>query len=434
MNIESEHYIIGALLQDNDCIDRIPHIEPKHFQDGSNRAYFAEIVKQLAAGDRVDVITVSMVVADSLVHLNSITSNTPGSSMLERHAGIIVDCWMRVQLSSLGNRLALSRDSQTPAIEIANECAAQMEAIVEQRDKSKPIILSESLGDYCEVIEGRMNGTIKLVSTGFPDLDDMLDGGFERGTVNILAGRPAMGKTAGALAVCRNVAAAGTALLLSMEMPKVQVNDRNIAALGRIPVSWLRRPTEDNTEYWNRMTSAFAKANELSMYIDDQAGANLIEIRAKARAVKRKAGLGLLVIDQLSFITGGSSENRSVEIGQYTRGLVAIAKELDCAVLLLAQLNRKCEERSNKRPIMSDLRDSGEIEQDAATIIFMYRDEVYNPDSMDKGMCEWNVAKARQGKVGTVGLCFIGAETRFESATRGWLPSAEKPQKGRGFN
>ena len=193
-----------------------------------------------------------------------------------------------------------------------------------------------------------------------------------------------------------------------MEMAKQQLNDRNIAALGRIPVSWLRRPTEENTEYWNRMTAAFSKAQELSMYIDDQAGLNMIEIRSKARAVRRKAGLDVLIIDQLSFITGGQGKEQWQRIGEYTRGLLAIAKEMDIAIVLLCQLNRECESRNNKRPMLADLALSGSIEQDAATIIFLYRDEIYNPDSPDKGMCEWIISKARQGTTGMIGLVYVG--------------------------
>lgn len=242
-----------------------------------------------------------------------------------------------------------------------------------------------------------------------------------------------MGKTAAGLAISRNTAINGTSLILSMEMAKNQLNDRNIAALGRIPISWLKRPKEDAADYWARMTSAFSKAQELSMFIDDQAGANLIEIRAKARAVKRKAGLDVLVIDQLSFITGSDKEQWQA-IGDYTRGLVAIAKELDIAVVLLCQLNRDCEKRQNKRPIMADLALSGSIEQDSAVIIFLYRDEVYNPDSQDKGMCEWIIGKARQGQIGTVGLAYIGAETRFENAHQGWMPARYEAKPARGFN
>lgn len=175
------------------------------------------------------------------------------------------------------------------------------------------------------------------------------------------------------------------------------------------------------------------------MFIDNATGLSILEIRAKARAIKRKHGLDVLIIDQLSFITGGSdkSENKAYEIGEHTRGCVALSKELDCAVILLAQLNRECEKRQNRRPIMADLAMSGSIEQDAANIIFLYRDEVYSPATRDKGVCEVITVKQRQGSPGTVGLSFIGHQTRLEDLGYAWVPPSEREQepksRSRGF-
>jgi replicative DNA helicase len=204
-------------------------------------------------------------------------------------------------------------------------------------------------------------------------------------------------------------------------------------------VSWLRKPKESDPMNWNRVTAAFGKAQELNMFIDDQTSLSMLEIRAKARGIKRKHGLDLLVIDQLSFITGGSSsDNKAYEIGEHTRGAVALSKELDCAVLLLAQLNRDCEKRSNRRPIMADLAMSGSIEQDAANVIFLYRDEVYNPTTKDKGICEVITGKQRQGQIGTVGLNFLGASTNFADLQYAWVPPNEREQeprqRSRGFD
>lgn len=219
-----------------------------------------------------------------------------------------------------------------------------------------------------------------------------------------------------------------------MEMSKAQVNDRNIAALGGIPISWLRKPTADETIYWDRMTSAFMKVKELSLFVDDKTALSMVEIRAKARSVKRKHGLDLLVIDQLSFIAGGVNENKAYEIGEHTRGLVALAKELDCAVVLLAQLNRDCEKRQNRRPIMADLAMSGSIEQDAANVVFLYRDEVYNPSTRDIGICEVITGKQRQGSIGTVALGYIGPQTKFEDLKHPWTPMEQREtHKPRGF-
>jgi replicative DNA helicase len=238
------------------------------------------------------------------------------------------------------------------------------------------------------------------------------------------------------------VAAGGVALFLSMEMPRNQVNDRNISAIGHIPLGWLKNPRgdmgsqTDDERNWKAMADAFGASRALNLYIDDQTGLHMMSIRAKARRVKRKAGaLDVLVIDQLSFITGGKGDRFELT-GEYTRGLVALAKELDIVVLLLCQLNRKCEERPNKRPMLSDLAQSGSIEQDGAYVMFLYRDQVYNPDSPDKGVAEIIVAKQRQGRTGTAHLAYVEDQTRFEDLARSYQHPEPKtpPATGRGFD
>ena len=292
--------------------------------------------------------------------------------------------------------------------------------------------MSEMLGNYVNLIQDRMDGKIKPIQTGFEDLDKRLGGGLERGTLTVVAARPGMGKTAMGLGIARNVSEWGTSLFLSMEMSRDQVNDRNIAAIGKLPIAWLRSPNDEKA-MWDRMTHAFQKSGEMNLFIDDQTALNMLGIRSKARSVNRKNGLDMLVIDQLSFITGGESDKSWEVVGEYTRGLLALAKELNIAIVLLCQLNRKCEDRTNKRPILSDLAVSGSIEQDAANVMFLYRDEIYNPDSQDKGVCEVHTAKQRQGEPGTVGLAYIGNQTRFEDLA-GWQQRQNEPQqKSRGF-
>jgi replicative DNA helicase len=214
-----------------------------------------------------------------------------------------------------------------------------------------------------------------------------------------------------------------------MEMSMNQLNDRNISALAQVDISWLRKPgeTREDEERWTAITNATIASRNLNMFIDDQTGLSVPAMRAKARKVKREHGLDLVFIDQLSFITGAKSEKSYEAMGEYTRGLIALAKELDLAVVLLAQLNRECEKRSDKRPIMSDLAMSGSIEQDAANIIFLYRDELYNEDSPDKGVCEWISVKQRQGQPGYVALKYIASQTRFEDLPYRWHRRAPQP-------
>lgn len=438
-HIEAEQSLIGALLLDNDAIDRIPDLASGHFYDFDNARIFAEIARQVAAGKRCDALTLFDALGDSvtdcLPYLTKLQNNTPSTANIARYADIVTDRALKREIIVLASELQGAAQGRDQALDLLDRAAAKIETLAQRKTAKEPVLLADMLVSYMDTLEARMDGRIKPISTGFKDLDARLDGGLERGTLTTIAARPAMGKTAMALALSRNVAEWGSSLFLSMEMPADQVSDRNVAALGKLPVAWLRKPLEHDSDAWTRVTHACQRARELTMHIDDQTGLNMLEIRAKARQVKRRRGLDMLVIDQLSFIKGGDSDNKAYEIGEYTRGLMALAKELDCAVVLLAQLNRECEKRNNKRPILSDLAVSGSIEQDSANVIFLYRDEVYNPDSPDRGVCEVITTKQRQGEPGTVALTYIGNQTRFEDLTRAWQPPAvRETPKSRGFD
>jgi len=427
--IEAEQFVLGSLLIDNDALDRIGDLRAEHFYRADHRAFYAEIVSQILANKTCDVISLFDALGDKiedcLPYLTSITQSVPSSANIRRHADVVVDRAVKRSMAVLGSEIqemvtTSTEDSST----LLDRVSSKLDALSQKKTRSVPVRLSESLQSYATLLQERMEGKIKPISTGFRDLDKRLDGGFERGTLTVVAGRPGTGKTAFGLALCRNVATLGAAGFLSMEMDVRQVNDRNVSALGKLPISWLRNPPEHDSDGWNRLTSAYQKASELELYIDDETALNIVEIRNKARQIKRRIGLDLLVIDQLSFITGGNSkEKKTYElVGEHTRGLIAIAKQLDIAVVLLCQLNRECENRNNKRPQLSDLAMSGSIEQDAANVIFLYRDEVYNPDSPDKGICEVSCAKQRQGSPGVVALAYIAEQTRFEDLTHQWQP------------
>lgn len=435
-SIQAEQAVLGALLISNAAFDNITDLQAEDFYHRDHRKIFREISSQITSGENCDVISLYDAlgdeITDGLVYLNQLTQSTPSAASIRVHAQIVIDYAKRRKLVALCREAEVD---QRPVDELAEWLTSGLEKITESKQSQEPTKFSESLTNYVDLLQDRMDGKIKPIATGFADLDRRLDGGFERGTLNVLAARPSMGKTAFGLALARNVAETGSAAFLSMEMPKSQIIDRNIAALGRLSISWLRNPIESDEESWNRLTAAFEKSERLNLWIDDQTALNLMAIRSKARFIKRRSGLDLLVIDQLSFITGGSAENKAYEIGEYTRGLLALAKELDCVVLLLAQLNRECERRTNKRPILSDLSSSGSIEQDASNVIFLYRDEVYHPDTQDKGVCEVITAKQRQGEIGTVALTYVGSQTRFENLAFQWKPPQSKEgQKERSFN
>jgi replicative DNA helicase len=259
-------------------------------------------------------------------------------------------------------------------------------------------------------------GEITGVATGFSDMDRMT-AGLQRGDLIIIAGRPSMGKTTLAVNIAEN-AAIGLQVptaIFSMEMSAEQLSFRMIGSIGRVDQHRLRtgRLTDED---WTRVNSAVSMMSSAPIFIDDSAGLSPTEVRARARRLKREHGLGLVVIDYLQLMqVAGSKENRATEISEISRSLKALAKELDVPVVALSQLNRSVEQRNDKKPVMSDLRESGAIEQDADVIVFIYRDEVYNEDSADKGTAEIIVAKQRNGPIGTVRLTFLGQYTRFES-------------------
>lgn len=443
-NIPAEQSIIGALMRDNDALDRIPDLNASHFYRGDHRAIFSEIAEQVQRGLKVDAVTLAEKLADKVEdcmrYLVKLHSTSPSAAGIEHHARIVRERAIKRSLAALGLEIHERAGTIEESSVCADYVAAKLDEITSCAASKEPRRMDSTLSEYLTLLQNRMDGKIKPIPVGFSHVDEMLDGGLERGTLTVIAGRPGTGKTAAGLGICRNVAEDGlSALFLSMEMSINQVNDRNISAIARIPMPWLRRPSENITDdqKWTAISHAVAKAREMRLYLDDQTGLTIGEIRAKARKVKRLEGLDIICIDQLSFITGAKSDKLHEAMGEYTRGLISIAKELDVAIVLLAQLNRECEKRADHRPIMSDLGVSGYIEQDAANIIFLYRDVLWNPNNTpDPDICEWISAKQRQGQPGIVGLRYIGHETRFEVPEYRWvrrIPQKEEKSRSRGF-
>jgi len=256
-------------------------------------------------------------------------------------------------------------------------------------------------------------------STGFADLDNMTSG-LQDSDLIIVAGRPSMGKTSFAMNLAENIAIKGDkpVAVFSMEMPGEQLALRLMASLGRIDSHRVRTGKLEEDE-WPRLASAVSILASAKLYIDDSAGLTPVDLRARARRLAREHGqLGCIIIDYLQLMqTSSATDNRTAEISEISRSLKSLARELNCPVVALSQLNRNLEQRPNKRPVMSDLRESGSIEQDADLVIFIYRDEVYNEDSADKGIAEIIISKQRNGPIGTCRLTFLGQYTRFENFT-----------------
>jgi len=435
---EAEQSVLGALLIDNNAIDRIGDLRAEHFFLADHAVIFDEINRQLAAGKRVDLISVMVPlqgkVEDVGAYLNRLVQATPSSANVSRYATIVRDKAIKRGLIAFGRDVGEEAYGPQEAAGLLDAASSRLEKLAEARVKQDPVKVADDLANHVGEIQSRLEGGPSAIPTGFVDLDRRLNGGIRRGELIVLAGRPAMGKTALAMNIALNIARDYAVLFLSMEMPRTQLHDRNIANIGKIPLPHILQPANMTDLDWEHLSYAAGKLTELNLYIDDQGGLRLLDVRMKAKGVKRRHGLDLLVIDYLQLMEG-EGDNRNAQIEAITRGLKSLAKELEIGVILLSQLNRKVEERPNKRPLPSDLRDSGAIEQDADALVFPYRDEVYNPDSPDKGICEVGMPKIRMGEPGTVALTYLGELTRFENCAR-WVQRApeDRRQSGRGLS
>ncbi|WP_062738952.1 replicative DNA helicase [Ralstonia mannitolilytica] len=444
-SIEAEQSILGALLLDNDAIDRVDGLSREHFYRADHAAIFGVICELITAGHPADVVTVYERFAakgdaehiGGLAYLNALAQATPSSANVGRYAAVVRDRAVKRQLLALAADVPEMVVGADEARIVVDRVQSRLESLAQERVKSEPVRASDDLNNYIDKLQAATEGKIRAVPTGFRDLDAKLGGGMRGGDLIIVAGRPSMGKTAFAIGVARNVSIDRSVLVCSMEMERDQLHDRNISALGKIHMGRLREPHLMTKEDWDHFTAAVGRIADLNLFLDDQPGLSLLDIRGKARAIKRKHGLDLLVVDYLGLMTGGPSENRNQEVGSYSRGLKALAKELDIPIIALCQLNRSLENRQEKRPGMADLRDSGEIEQDADTIMFLYRDEVYHPDSPAKGVCEVIISKQRQGETGMVRLAYQGEYAVFHDLERGYTPPPlprRAPQATRGFD
>lgn len=436
-SIEAEQSVIGAILRDNDAFDRLGDLLPEHFYLGDHAAIYSELLKQIIAGKSVDVISLMVAlngkVVDAGAYLNSITQATPSSANAGRYAAIVRDKALRRALIGYGRDVADGAiNSPDDSAALIDRASSRLEQLAVSRIRVEPVRAADEMAAHIELLERRMEGGVSAIPTGYPALDRKLSGGMRRGELIVLAARPKMGKTALAINIACNAAVDHAVSVLSMEMPRMQLHDRNLSALGRIPLPHLLQPTMMTDQDWSNLTHATIKISNLNLFLDDQGGLRILDVRMKAKGMKRRHGIDLLVVDYLQLMEG-DGDNRNTQIEGITRGLKALAKELDMAIILISQLNRKLEDRPNKRPMPSDLRDSGAIEQDADAVIFLYRDEVYNPDTRDIGICEVDIALCRQGAPGRVALAYIGEQTRFESLSQPWYGPTKAPEKKRGL-
>ena len=443
-SIEAEQSVIGGLLLENEALDKIADIlRAEDFYQFDHKTIFQHIGKLIERNRPADIVTVAESLESTaelsqiggIAYLGALAQNTPTAANIRRYAEIVRERAIMRKLVTVGSGIAESAYSPNgrDAQQLLDEAEAKIFQIAEggQRSSQGFIDIKELLPQVAERIDMLFSrddpSDVTGIPTGFSDLDSMTSG-FQGGDLVIVAGRPSMGKTAFSINIAENVAL-DTGLpvaIFSMEMASTQLAMRMIGSVGRLDQHRMRTGRLED-EDWEKLTTALGKLNEAPIFIDEGASLSSFDVRARARRLHRQCGkLGLIVVDYLQLMSapaGKQGENRATEISEISRSLKALAKELDCPVVALSQLNRSVEQRPDKRPVMSDLRESGAIEQDADLILFIYRDEVYNSDSTDKGTAEIIIAKQRNGPIGKVRLTFIGEHTRFENyANAGYMP------------
>lgn len=431
-NLEAEESLLGAMMLRSDAIgSAVEVVNASDFYKPAHGHIFDAICTLWAAGEGVDPVTV----AEELKRaglldaiggpsvLLTIQSKTPAVSNAARYARIVEENSLLRKLIAAGGEIAEMGFSPLDDVAKTIDAAEALVYDVGQHRFSDSLVELRSLLDgtldHLEALFNR-NEAITGTPSGYRELDELLSG-FQKNALIILGARPAMGKTAFALGAAAHAAirANRPVIFFSLEMGHLELTQRLLGAEGRIDATRLRNGSMNESD-WTKITKAMGRMAEAPLWIDDNPNMTVMEIRSKARRLKSKVGdLGLIVVDYLQLMTGRSSaENRQVEVAEISRGLKILARELETPVLALSQLSRNLEQRADKRPMLSDLRESGSLEQDADVVMFLYRDEVYHPDSADKGTAEVIVAKHRNGPNGVCRLAFVDYCTLFANMAR----------------
>ncbi|UHL65899.1 replicative DNA helicase [Paralcaligenes sp. KSB-10] len=437
-SVEAEQSVLGGLLLDNAAWDRITDVlGDEDFYRFDHRIIWQHISRLIGLARPADVVTVNESLASAgkadevggLAYLNALAHNTPSAANIRRYAEIVRERSMLRKLVSVADEISAAafNPQGKEARQLLDEAESRVFQIAQEGSRGvsgfqdiQPL-LTQVVERIDELYHREGGSDITGVPTGFTDLDRMTSG-LQAGDLVIVAGRPSMGKTSFSMNIGEHVAIEQglPVAVFSMEMGAVQLAMRMVGSVGMLDQQRMRtgKLTADD---WPRLTHAVQQVQEAQIYIDETPALNSMEVRARSRRLARQCGqLGLIIIDYMQLMSANSSgENRATEISEISRSLKGLAKELNCPLIALSQLNRSLEQRPNKRPVMSDLRESGAIEQDADLILFIYRDEVYNPDSPDKGTAEIIVGKQRNGPIGSVRLTFQGASTRFLNFSTG---------------
>lgn len=435
---QSEQSVLGALLLQNTAFDNIGDLRDSDFYAPEHRAIFCSVAKIIGSGKRADVVTVT---ADlerggalqgigGVEYIGELLQAVPTAATIKQYAKTVVERRIERDLAIVAEKLTELASGSGEVNERLAEAQKLVFDLAEVSGEEDGVEIRAAAAGFLDTLEQRFNAGTHITgfATDLTDLDEKLCG-LQRGDLIIVAGRPSMGKTSVAMQFAIRGALRGEVVqVYSMEMSRAQLVERAVANIGRVNSHTLRTGQLQG-EDWERVSLAIGRINEMPMIIDDTPALPVARMLARSRRLRRKHGrLDLIVIDYLQLMDG-AGDNRNEQISTITRGLKQMARELNVPVVLLSQLSRKCEERTDKRPLMSDLRDSGSIEQDADVIIFVYRDEVYNKESKDAGICELLIRKQRMGETGDVMTVWMGEYSAIGDSE--WKRSAVTPKPNR---
>ncbi len=432
-NLEAEQSIIGGILLDNQGLNAVVELlSARDFYSDSHRRIFEAILSLSDRSEPIDLITLSNILKDQkqldkvggAAYLAGLVDNVPSAANIAHYAKIVKEkAILRGLISTATEILSKTYEAGADVDTVLDEAEQAIFEISENKIRPAFFPIKDIIKDSFRAIEDlyARKELVTGVPTGFDKVDD-LTSGLQNSDLIIIAGRPSMGKTAFALNIAQYVSTkrAIPVCLFSLEMAKEQIAMRMLASTAKVDSQRIRKGFLGETD-WPKLTTAAGSLSEAPLFIDDSAGVTVLEMKAKARRLKAEHGLGLVIIDYLQLMrSGGRKDSREQEISEISRSLKALAKELNVPVIALSQLNRQVEARTNRRPQMADLRESGAIEQDADVIAFIYRDEVYNKaeDNPEKGIAEVIIAKQRNGPIGMAKLAFLEKYTSFENLAR----------------
>lgn len=442
-SIEAEQSLLGALLLDNQAWERVALIiTAKDFYKGTHRRIYEQIELLIETQNPADLVTVSQALQDAGVlseiggaaYLGELAQNTPSTLNVKRYAELVRHkALLRNVIRICSEVIELAWSPGGDPLEAMAEAERRIFELHTRRAMKPPTTFKQILAKVFEQIDHRFHSDNKQVTglrTGFKKLDE-ITAGLQPGDLVVIAGRPSMGKTAIAMNIVEHVLLEEKrpVAVFSIEMTDIKLVQRMLGSVGHVDQHKLRTGRLNDSD-WSALTEAMSRLHDAPAIIEETAALTITEMRARARRIARdNPGLAMVVLDylQLMATTAKNQSERTTQIGEISRGLKALAKELNVPVVMLSQLNREVEQRVNKRPLMSDLRDSGSIEQDADVIVLMYRDSYYNQNSEYDDYAEAIVGKQRDGATGTVYLKFVKTETRFENTD--WTPPPKKPRK-----